>query len=100
MQEVPGSNPTSGTNSLIFTEFFQKVALHARPILKPFLKSPCQELSENVVGSSGSLIFTRLDSGEQCFINPFINFIMIKNNFINRLCCGCAIYEKYCKIDI
>ena len=64
----PGSNLTSSTNCLFFTEIFKKLALLARPILKSFLKFPCQELSEYVVGSSGGLHFTRLDSGEQCSI--------------------------------
>ena len=61
----PGSNLTSSTNCLFFTEIFEKLALLAGPIPKSFLKSPCQELSEYVVSSSGGLNFTRLDSGEQ-----------------------------------
>ena len=65
----PGSNLTSSTNCLFFTEIFEKLALLAGPIPKSFLKSPCQELSEYVVSSSGGLNFTRLDSGEQCFVN-------------------------------
>ena len=48
----PGSNLTSSTNCLFFTEIFEKLALLAGPIPKSFLKSPCQELSEYVVGSS------------------------------------------------
>ena len=48
----PGSNLTSSTNCLFFTEIFKKLALLPRPILKSFLKFPCQELSEYVVGSS------------------------------------------------
>ena len=77
----PGSNLTSSTNCLFFTEIFKKLALLARPILKSFLKFPCQELSEYVVGSSGGLHFTRLDSGEQCLIIPvdpkFINYLLL-----------------------
>ena len=30
--------------------------------------SPWQELSESVIGFSGGAHFTRLDSGEQCYI--------------------------------
>ena len=80
----PGSNLTSSTNCLFFTEIFKKLALLARPILKSFLKFPCQELSEYVVGSSGGLNFTRLDLGEQCrstkvnIINTFAYFSMLK----------------------
>ena len=73
----PGSNLTSSTNCLFFTEIFKKLALLARPILKSFLKFPCQELSEYVVGSSGGLHFTRLDSGEQWCMTHICNIFCL-----------------------
>ena len=42
------------------------MAQPARPYPTPDSKSPCQGLSESVVGFSGGAHFTRLDSGEQC----------------------------------
>ena len=40
----------------------------ARPYPSPDSKSPCQGLSESVVGFSGTFHFTRLDSGEQWYV--------------------------------
>ena len=44
------------------------MAQPARPYPTPDSESTCHGLSESVVGFSGILHFTRLDSGEQCTV--------------------------------
>ena len=66
MQEVPGSNPTRAINCLFFVEIFLKVALFARPISMPFLKSPGHEDSEKVYHVYGGQKFARLAVREVC----------------------------------